>query len=49
MKTDEKTCDEQRYPGAAIDEADGCKATKKLEDQYTRELNNNPRNDDMNE
>lgn len=40
-----KTENEQKYPGAAIDAADGEKVTPCLEKQYTRELNNNPRND----
>lgn len=39
-----KTTDEKRYPGAAVDRADGEKVTPALEKQYTRSLNNNPRN-----
>lgn len=41
-----KTTDEQTYPGAAIDDATtNHNVTTALEEQYTRELNNNPRND----
>lgn len=40
-----KTDNEKKYPGAAIDAADGEKVTPFLEKQYTKELNNNPRND----
>lgn len=39
-----KTSDEKRYPGAGIDAADGEKVSHRLEKQYTRRLNNNPRN-----
>lgn len=42
-----KTENEQRYPGAAVDAAQDDKVTEKMEKQYTRELNNNPRNSDM--
>lgn len=45
MKTKEKIQDEKQYPGAAIDAADGEKVTSCMEKQYTRELNNNPRNE----
>lgn len=40
-----KTTDEKKYPGAAIDAADNDKENRCLEKQYTKELNNNPRND----
>lgn len=40
-----KTKDEQRYPGAGIDAADNNEVTPALEKQYTKSLNNNPRND----
>lgn len=40
-----KTSDEKKYPGAGIDGVGDGKVTPKLEKQYTRELNNNPRND----
>lgn len=35
------------YPGVALDTADGNEVTEKLEKQSTKELNNNPRNTDM--
>ena len=42
--TEQQTSDEQRYPGAAIDNADDNeKVNEKLPRQYTRDLNNNPR------
>lgn len=41
-----KTTDRQQYPGAAIDAADNDVVTPALEKQYTRSLNNNPRNSD---
>ncbi len=40
-----KTKDQQQFPGAAIDAADRDAVTPALEKQYTRTLNNNPRND----
>lgn len=40
-----KTFDEKHYPGAAVDHADNDKENACLEKQYTRRLNNNPRND----
>lgn len=43
MKTT-KTQNEQRYPGASVDEADNNATNACLEKQYTRDLNNNPRN-----
>lgn len=43
--TKDATANEQKYPGAAIDKADGGNVTPELEKQYTRELNNNPRNE----
>ncbi|MDE5959274.1 MAG: hypothetical protein K2G59_03815 [Muribaculaceae bacterium] len=39
-----KKFDEQRYPGVAVDAADGDVVTPKMERDYTRRLNNNPRN-----
>ncbi|MDE6315550.1 MAG: hypothetical protein K2L71_03695 [Muribaculaceae bacterium] len=36
--------DEQRYPGVAVDAADSDIVTPKMERDYTRSLNNNPRN-----
>lgn len=45
MKTKEQTIDEKNYPSAAIDAADDDKVTSCMEKQYTRELNNNPRNE----
>ncbi|MBD5178136.1 MAG: hypothetical protein HDR45_06880 [Bacteroides sp.] len=44
MKTS-KIYNEQNYPGAGIDVADHEKVNARLEKQYTRRLNNNPRND----
>ena len=38
--------DAQEYPGVAVDIADDNKVTDCLEKQYTKELNNNPRNTD---
>lgn len=35
------------YPGVAKNQADKDKVTPCLEKQSTKELNNNPRNDDM--
>ncbi|MBD5238892.1 MAG: hypothetical protein HDS64_03855 [Bacteroidales bacterium] len=43
MKTT-KTQDEQRYPGASIDASDNDQVNACLEKQYTKDLNNNPRN-----
>lgn len=43
MKTT-KTQNEQRFPGAGIDAADSDKINARLEKQYTKRLNNNPRN-----
>ncbi len=43
MKTT-KTQNEQRYPGAVIDAADDNRTDPRLEKQYTKRLNNNPRN-----
>lgn len=40
-----KTYNQKNYPGAAIDVADLEKVNSRLEKQYTRRLNNNPRND----
>lgn len=34
-------------PGAAIDNADGDKVSQKLVDNTTKELNNNPRDNDL--
>lgn len=36
-----------KFPGVAVDAADGDKTSACLEKQDTRLLNNNPRNDDM--
>lgn len=38
---------EREYPGVAVNDADHAKVTKKLEDERTCILNNNPRNNDM--
>jgi len=40
-----KTDNEKQYPGTAFDAAGDGKVTPALEKQYTRKLNNNPRND----
>lgn len=45
-KKNSKYFNEQHYPGAAVDAANNDTATPKLERQYTRCLNNNPRNND---
>ena len=37
------------YPGVAVNVADNGKADKKLEKERTRPLNNNPRNNDIDE
>ncbi len=42
---EEQIKDVEKYPGAAINEADDCKESKKLVDERTETLNNNPRND----
>ncbi len=47
-KTTADTHAEQTYPGMAINEADNDKATKKLVDERTCALNNNPRRGDYN-
>ena len=39
-----KTKNEQTYPGAGIDAVNPGKVDACLEKQYTRDLNNNPRN-----
>ncbi len=43
----QKIHNEQRYPGTGVDAADDNEVTTRLERQYTRDLNNNPRNTDM--
>lgn len=43
MKT--KIQDQQQYPGAAVDAANGDKVSPCLTKEATRDLNNNPRND----
>ncbi|WP_303427448.1 hypothetical protein [uncultured Duncaniella sp.] len=35
------------YPGVALNQSDKNKVTEELEKQSTKELNNNPRNNDM--
>lgn len=40
-----ETESEKKFPGAAIDKADGDTVTPELTEQYTCELNNNPRNE----
>lgn len=44
-QTNNKTYDEEVYPGAAIDKADGEQVNERLTKQYTKELNCNPRSD----
>lgn len=39
--------DKKDYPGVDVNKADHDKVTKKLVKEETRELNNNPRNNDM--
>lgn len=34
-------------PGAAVDAADDCRVDKQAVKDYTRELNDNPRNDEV--
>lgn len=38
---------EQHYSGAAVDVDDKRKVTRKMVDDETKELNNNPRNNDL--
>lgn len=40
-----KTENEQKYPGSAIKSTAGEKVTANIRQQYTKGLNNNPRND----
>lgn len=40
-----KTQNEQQYPGAAVDAANGEKVSPCLTREATRDLNNNPRNE----
>ncbi len=40
-----KTNNEKHYPGTALNATGGGKVTPAIEKQYTRKLNNNPRND----
>ena len=46
-KTSQTTFNEQHYPGSSVDAADGDAVSSRLERQYTRRLNNNPRNTDL--
>lgn len=43
-KKTEKTANEQQYPGAGYTASSSAKENAKLEKQYTKDLNNNPRN-----
>lgn len=38
---------QQNYPGAGTDKADNNKVTPKLVKEETKDLNNNPRNNDI--
>lgn len=40
-----KTENEKRYPGSAVTDGSDRECTPELERQYTRSLNNNPRNE----
>ena len=45
VKEFDKTQAEKKYPGAAVDVADGEKVTAEAVKQETAQMNNNPRND----
>ncbi|MDE5650135.1 MAG: hypothetical protein K2G33_07050 [Duncaniella sp.] len=47
MDKKDKTKDEEQYRGVDVNQADGGKVTEKMVKEDTKELNNNPRNDDM--
>ncbi|MDE6146134.1 MAG: hypothetical protein K2O38_07380 [Muribaculaceae bacterium] len=42
--TSKKTQNQQTYPGAGIDAVNPGKVDSRLQEQYTKDLNNNPRN-----
>lgn len=46
-KENTKVQDENKYRGVNVDRADDEKVTAKMVREDTKELNNNPRNDDM--
>lgn len=41
----QQTSDQQQYPGVSVDVANNEKVNQKLTKEYTRSLNNNPRNE----
>lgn len=45
MKKTNKTENEQQYPGAGFTDSKNAKENACLGKQYTKELNNNPRNE----
>lgn len=50
MEKKDKTApvqDENKYRGVNVNEADDCKVNPEMVKQDVKELNNNPRNDDM--
>lgn len=47
MNKDEKDTAAEEFPGVAVDIADDEKESAKMVDEEVKELNNNPRNNDL--